>query len=394
MSRAAPPEFRSRIPRRWRQRFVALAIGWLLLEVLALPYVGWLLPLRARARLPAPMYVLSQRSKSGLLPRDWVLVLGDSYAEGHGDWLTAALREGGNPPFQATDVLHRVSGRDVLSFGSGGADNVASTAFMVSKRFASLARAGLSDPLDVLVYFYEGNDLTDDLRAARRHFELEQRGPNGLDDAWLDAGIAERASKGFWSGLPGNVLLPYLALDALRGGTAGGLSNEGKSPVTPFAAGEELAENVFTSGGEHYVFRGDPSGPALELDASETDLALRMFARSLAWCRTRFAGARVRVVYLPSPLACYEIVSPRVRARATIAGREKLHPAASVAPRSAELRRRVREIAEAQGVELIDASDALAARGREEPVHGPLDGHHFNLAGYTVLGELLSRALE
>ena len=36
----------------------------------------------------------------------------------------------------------------------------------------------------------------------------------------------------------------------------------------------------------------------------------------------------------------------------------------------------------------------LQAAARTELIHGPNDGGHFNRRGYTVLGELLARALE
>jgi len=48
------------------------------------------LPLRLQADLPADICVFAQSSKAGVLPRDPVVLLGDSYAQGYGDWLLAA----------------------------------------------------------------------------------------------------------------------------------------------------------------------------------------------------------------------------------------------------------------------------------------------------------------
>jgi hypothetical protein len=141
----------------------------------------------------------------------------------------------------------------VLSLGTGGADNVSSTAFLVSKRFAALRRVGLSDPSDVLVYFYEGNDLNDDLRLARRHFELEQRGLDGYTDADLDRAIEARARVGFWQGLPCALFAPSM-LAYVLGNKAQGARRARRrascgSRRSPFPAPPDV--NVFSAGKWH-----------------------------------------------------------------------------------------------------------------------------------------------
>jgi lysophospholipase L1-like esterase len=381
-------------PRRWRKRLLALAVGYLVIEVAVLPWLAGRAPLRLSSRMPAPMYVLGESSKAGLLPHDWVLVLGDSFAGGYGDWLTEALTQKGRPPFQATHVLHERTGRDVLSLGTGGADNVSSTAFLASKRFAALRRVGLSDPSDVLVYFYEGNDLNDDLRLARRYFELEQRGLDGYSDADLDAWIERRARAGFWAGLPGTLFAPYMLSNVLggkaQGGTDGETKNELRLSAKPFPAPPDA--NVFAAGEWHAHLPGEGRGPALDLTEAELDFALRMLAGSLRWTRRRFEGARFALVYLPAPMSCYAFSSPNVRVK-SYEGRESLYPAAAPMPRSDELRARVERIAAEAGFGWIDATPRLREAARGALLHGPKDFGHFNRAGYTLLGEVLADGL-
>jgi hypothetical protein len=381
-------------PRRWPKRLLALAIGYLALEAALLPWLAGRAPLRLSSRLPAPMYVLGESSKSGLLPRDWVLVLGDSFAGGYGDWLTEALSQPGRPPFQATHVLHERTGRDVLSLGTGGADNVSSTAFLASKRFAALRRVGLSDPSDVLVYFYEGNDLNDNLRLARRRFELEARGLESYTDADLDRCIERRARAGFWAGLPGTLYAPYMLANLLGGKAQGGTAGETKSELRlseePFSAPPDV--NVFRAGELYAHLPGEGRGPALDLTEAETELALRLLAGSLRWTRKRFEGARFALVYIPSPMACYEFSSARVAVR-SYEGRESHYDASRSVPRSDELRERARRVAEACGFGWIDATPRVREAARGELLHGPRDFGHFNRAGYTLLGEILAEGL-
>jgi len=51
-------------------------------------------PLRLQGELPEEIRVFAQSSKSGVVPRNPVLLLGDSYAQGYGDWLLEANPDG------------------------------------------------------------------------------------------------------------------------------------------------------------------------------------------------------------------------------------------------------------------------------------------------------------
>jgi hypothetical protein len=382
-------------PRRWRKRLVALGLGLLALEV-ALPLLASRVPLASRLYLPPPLWVLGASSKDGLVPRDWVLVLGDSYAAGSGDWLIEAVARGGNPPFQVTHLLHERLGRDVIDFGKGGADSVNATAYSVSKRFAQLRRNGLADPDDVVVYFYEGNDLNDNLRRARKDFGLGEREAGSYTAEELDERIAERASEGLWKGLPGMLYGPYVVQKFLKREAEaieedGGASKGGFVRATGAEAGGEDRNRV-VSGGEPWVFETSVQAPALELTEDETDLALGMLDGSLRWVERRFQGAGLTLVYLPSPVTCYEIRSPIVRAQ-SYEGRGTDFDAERVVARSDALRARVAAIAADRGIAFVDATPALRERARVEPVHGPVDGGHLNRAGYEVLADLLAPRL-
>src|SRR6266446_4565908 len=94
----------------------AYAIIELLFFRLFLPYLS----LNLMIHLPDTAGVLVQNSKSGFVPHDYVALLGDSYAEGVGDWLWQAHANRAKP-YHSANVIHEATGGDVVSFGRAGA---------------------------------------------------------------------------------------------------------------------------------------------------------------------------------------------------------------------------------------------------------------------------------
>jgi len=128
----------------------ATAVAYLAAEAAFLLVGLRYVPLRLHLHLPEDVRVFAQSSKSGVVPHDPVLLLGDSYAQGAGDWLleTDPNRNG---PFHSAHVINRLTGRDVITLGVSGA---------YSKDAWYLC---LPPPHVAVVYFSEGSDLNDNL---------------------------------------------------------------------------------------------------------------------------------------------------------------------------------------------------------------------------------------
>src|SRR5438876_995145 len=118
------------------------------------------LSLNLRPHFPDRAEVFAQTSKVAYAPHDYVALLGDSYAEGQGDGLLAA---GGDRArlVHSAHILHRLSGRDVISLGVGGAGSAQAMVRMPTRilRDRCFVYPVLEAPKQMLVYFYEGNDL-------------------------------------------------------------------------------------------------------------------------------------------------------------------------------------------------------------------------------------------
>jgi lysophospholipase L1-like esterase len=92
------------------------------------------------------------------------------------------------------------------------------------------------------------------------------------------------------------------------------------------------------------------------------------------------------VVYVPSPLSCYELEGEEVSVRSYL-GRTSLQPARRVQERSREIRARVRALASAAQLGFVDPTDVLRSLARTTAIHGPGDWGHFNEKGYRCLSE-------
>ena len=143
--------------------FLIMALGeWLF------PKIIGKLPLRLYGLIDKDLRVLAQSSKKNQIPKDYIALTGDSYAVGAGDWLNQVL---GNhfwdsPDYSAAHLIHKKTGIDVVSFGRAGAGSFDGIWLEPVTQFLyinSVRDYKLSPPKDILIFFYEGNDVYDNV---------------------------------------------------------------------------------------------------------------------------------------------------------------------------------------------------------------------------------------
>ena len=140
--------------------FVSIAVTYLVASFVIFRFLLPHLSLNLHPHFPDIAEVFAQTSKAGTVPRDYIALLGDSYAEGQGDGLLAA--NGDRAKFQhSAHVLHRLTGRDVVSLGIGGAGSVQAMVRQPARILNGncFLYPRLDPPRQIVVYFYEGNDL-------------------------------------------------------------------------------------------------------------------------------------------------------------------------------------------------------------------------------------------
>lgn len=336
-------------------------------------------PLDIHSRVPELADVLTQATKSADLPKDYVAILGDSYAEGLGDWLT---HNGGkrNGPFHSAYVIRQLTGRDVVSFGVRGAGSaegiVLRPAGALPTSPCSIFPA-IEPPRQMFIYFYEGNDIEDNIR-----FLDKVRARYGAsDDGAVDRYLVEQYADS-------SLLRCHGQLADMTFKLAEFLSQYYITGYSLTHCGTWISTKNHLRVGEAMVEAAALEGPAPHLSDDSITAAMNVFARSLKWLRQRFPATPVTVVYVPAPLSVYRHAAETVAFCSPTGGGPI---GADVAARHhLMMRDAAARMSAAAHVDFVDATPALRAAGETRVIHGPEDWDHLNKGGYEVLGKLVA----
>jgi len=374
-----------------------LAFGSAVLTCLFLEFVGFRfllphLPLKVHVYLPREIRVLAQPSKRSAIPRDYIALVGDSYAYGYGEWLLETDSRF-NRGFHSADVIHQATGRDVVTFGAAGAGSLTGLVAAPIGRLRYLDASwlySLAHPRVIVVYFYSGNDFNDNLKDLELRFHPNFPGKDvqdrevfrsflttvvlGRDPSWVEAE----------SGLPPTRRLFFTRTLWRIWRQAGGIPWVPSSPVTG-------GVNRVIVGGRTIAVP-DLHSPGLQLGVEEIALATHVFEEGLLYLKRYFSNSAVRVVYIPSALECYQIASPEIDIE-TYEGRRSRHRVEELERRHRLAVTAVQNATERNGLAFVDATPYLKSASRSELVHGPKDWHHFNRAGYEALARAVLTVL-
>jgi hypothetical protein len=315
---------------------------------------------------------------------DYVALLGDSYAEGVGDW--KAEQADFTSPSHSADVIHRLTGRNVLSYGRRGAGSAEGLV-----RLPALALGAgecfffpsLRGPQEIVYYFYEGNDLEDNIKFIEERLGLTV-GDAGIEDAstqFLDHlwGSPGRKPCLLYFGKSIKSLVKTARKTILH------RLNADKNKISP-AANHALIDGALTA------LPGSLQGPGLDLNEQSIATAFDVFEVSLGWLQQAMPNVKITIVHLPSVLSTYNLVGPNVTVE-TFDKSTVVRRASDVDFRSDDICRRLRHIVLNSGADFFDARPVMRALGEQEIIHGPRDWTHFNRAGYTRLGEAVAATL-
>lgn len=371
----------------------SVLLTFLLLEVAVERYFITQTPLKFYFALSDGARILAQSSKRGRLPENYLALVGDSFAQGKGDWLLEA-DPNRNSPFHSAHLLQQRTGQDVITFGKGAAGSVRGLVTEPIAKYEFLkdhVDGSLQPPQRILAYFYAGNDLTDNLKHLESAFLPHHDAAAIYDDAVMDDFLREqlrdRRGAGPFPALPTNSGWLLKAAFKVITNQAQPVRDDEVAPAGTTAGG--TTTRALVDGRETFLPDG-LQAPGLELSDSQVSDMVRVYQASLAYLHRYFAGSAMTAVYIPSTLEVYDIASPEVSHVQRLPGKAdapsvRIASRKSLRRRSDVLCRQVRSAALAAGAGFIDARPALRAAARRRLIHGPRDWNHLNKAGYEAL---------
>jgi hypothetical protein len=346
------------------------------------------LPHRLQWRISSPLLVINQNTRRHRLPRDYIAVVGDSHAIGIiSD--EAGLARWSSRGRASNALLFEKTGTDVLAIGQGGGGSLGGLVATPAAHFEFFRRTllyPLEEPKTLLAFFYEGNDLDDNIRELRQRFDGKYADfDRFLDEAVIGENPLMRRARSFrWYD---DLLFLRFCRDFLKK-SAEHVRTRRTRPPPPSYHEVKAGFNRARVAGVDIALPDRLQSPALELTPDELERSADVFARSLKRLLSLHPGVRTYVVYIPSPLSCYALKTDRVSIE-QYHDRQELHAARRVGERSDLIADRIRTASERAGCAFIDTRPALRAASGKELVHGPADWFHPNRVGYAAIAEAI-----
>ena len=146
-------------------------------------------------------------------------------------------------------------------------------------------------------------------------------------------------------------------------------------------------------GGNSVVLPDRLQSPELALGDEEISLGAWVFEEALRYLQGYFSSSAVRVVYIPSPLECYNITSSEVDIE-TYEGRRARYRVEDLESHRRLAVGAIKKATERNGLVFLDATPYLKRAAQSELIHGPKDWWHFNRVGYEALTRAVLTVLE
>ena len=353
----------------------SIVVTYVVLEVvffrLLLPH----LPLTFRPFLPDRADFFLQISKSQDVPKDYIALVGNSYAQGMGDWLMSEGGKGAKPSHSA-DVIYSILDRDVVSFGRAAAGSAEAMVLRVTRilgdRYCFLFPA-IETPKQFFIYFYEGNDIDDNVKLLQHYIK-----PGGADirpqiDAFIDK---QYGFVSFWRchGHLGDTVWKTIQFHI----------QYGLNPDLTYHVGAVPPINRIIINSRPTNAR-ELNVPSLALDETQLAQGYVVYERALTWLRRHYPQVPATVVYIPAPSSIYRFAGTNVvsdeiydPSEPQVPGHPHLStgrrfPAAADCRNSQTICEHIRAITMAQSVGFMDTRPALRAAAAKQALHGPRD---------------------
>ena len=365
------------------------------------------LPLRLYGWIDKDLRILAQSSKKSLLPNNYIAIVGDSYAVGAGDWLNEIRKKSflGSPDYSPAHLIHKKTGIDVVSFGQGGAgsfDGIWAEPVNQFLHINSTKDYRLSPPKYFLIFFYEGNDIYDNIGFVDENLQATEEEIkkkiklNNLDDLLnpeFQKVLNGNFDKNFWKNMLFTRSILQGTLNIVKEWRS---SNKNQKEYFSYPV---IPVNLALINTKKVPLPMHLQAPPLfgynafdkkhQLTYKLLPIGVHVFERALTMLKAFFPQSEIKIVFIPSPLSSYALVSQEV----SFVGYKSFPSIVNrtwIKIRHREMCQNIQAVAVAQKLSFINTTNSLREAASREFMHGPIDWDHFNKSGYQVLSDELS----
>ncbi len=318
-------------------------------------------------------------------------------------------------------MIFKKTGIDVVSFGQAGAgsfDGIWSEPVTQFLYINSVRDYKLSPPKDILIFFYEGNDIYDNIQFLRDNLletekeQTERMKFKKIKD-FLNAEFEKVLNRQFDNSIWKNMLFTRSILHGTSNlAEEWGLSNkqpknkdlynkvmpEGKGAFA-LIDGKKVQLNLAMMNWKKVGLPTHLQGPpsfALnneERVAGSKDnligLSVNVFEQSLVRLASFFPQVKIKIIYIPSPVSSYKMVSSHIHFRGFMQDIDVMETI-EIEKRHIKLCNTIKRVTRNHNFSFVNSTKSLKKATSTGFVHGPIDWDHFNKRGYQVLSEDLA----
>ena len=394
----------------------------LLLGELLFPFFLSKIPLKLHGYVDRGLLALVQSSKKSVIPKNYNAIFGDSYAAGVGEWLNKERANSYfNPDYGPAHVLHNKLGKDVVSFGSGGTGSIEG---LVSLPIAQLEAINsylafnLDKPKQILAFFFEGNDIEDNLRDLDRFFKPKYDMSKVYEKEYFQEFLKNEIAKNhpltektenatIYKNLIFSKFLGRGVLDLFSGILSEENSYEKKWEIltekeklyqldlnnikSDLLADRHKLINIALVDNKKWVFNNRNMGAQTHISGEKIRLGVYVFEQSLMFMHQYFSNSNINIVYLPSTLSSYRLLTAEESGLKKFGGIRTDYNLRllTIRQRSEFICNQIERIAKKNKFGFLDAGKYIRRKTKTEILHGSIDQDHFNKKGYTVLSEAI-----
>lgn len=333
----------------------------------------------------------------------YTAVLGDSYAQGSGDAYLS-----GEYTYSISHFLRNKTNLDYLNFARGGYGSISSV-FNLERiiYFSSndMLINKLNHPQEILYFFYEGNDLTENISLflkdgntnIKSYFENEIKRLSIMSYNKINYEVnfpiisyVKILSKKIF--LQINNIKSYQDLVSHLNHMLSRIKGKEETMVRNYNSDKLKKKNMTHN---NFIFPQIESGFTL-LDQKHLDQSLEIFSLSMNYLKKKFPHSKIKLIYIPSVPTIYNFNNP-VNTWSNYANSNGFKNLITTNQKNEKNSNYVRKIINEYSIKnnllYLDLTKSLQDFTKKNQIHGPIDFGHFNKLGYEFISKEIFKSL-